>query len=95
MAITQITSDLNTQIDAVLCEVTEKQTTLTSAPDETFSAVVAKLQQQHHEQAQGLAFRNDKMERHLNDIRILFASSLAQQHTHMSQLQEKQGQLNE
>ena len=92
MTVTQLTSDLDTQIDAVLCEVTEKQTALTSAVDEKFSAVVAKLQQQHHEQAQGLARTNDKMERHLNEMRDSFASSLAQQHAHISHLQEKQGQ---
>ena len=51
MTFTQLTSDLDTQIDAVLCEVTEKQTALTSAVDEKFSAGVAKLQQQHHGQA--------------------------------------------
>ena len=73
MTVTQLTSDLDAQINAVLCEVTEKQTALTSAVDETFSAVVAKLQQQHHEQAQGLARTDDKMERHLTEMRDSFA----------------------
>ena len=70
----------------------EKQTALTSAVDETFSAVVAKIQQQHHEQAQGLARTNDNMERYLNEMRDSFASSLAQQHAHILHLQEKQGE---
>ena len=91
MTVTQLTSDSDTQIHAVLCEVSEKQTALTSAVDEKFSAVVAKLQQQPHEQAQGLARTNDKMERHLNEMRDSFASSLAQQHAHISHLQEKKG----
>ena len=70
-------------------QMTEKQTALTSAVDERFPAVVAKLQQQQHEQAQGLARTNDRMERHLNEMRDSFIASLAQQHAHISHLQEK------
>ena len=94
VTVTQPTTDLDSQIDAVLCEVRDKQTALTSAVDQIFLAVVAKLQQHHHEQGQGMARTNDEMERHLKEMRDSFASFLAQQHAHMSHLQERKVNLN-